>query len=581
VLVIVFCPTLRYTTMWQSRAIHRASLPPRYLTPPDIGFAGTLWFRSDHVSEFVAPSLGDMARALKKHPHDWRLATGVALLAEEPPHGMLRGARIKPEDLQRKAFEHAIAANPNSAALRGWAATVYIKRSFDLRWHYARGTRAQERYLDRVDVRFARPQYLARAEEHLRTATALQPDNGFYDQLLAYVWLLRGQPERAVESLERALGKRKWTTDSTGMLELADHALAMSGADPLAARVVRGQVVLWPPRQLFWLHSEFARLIWRAKEAGDADRAIRIYRALVGLASKIRQIGVLSREGMWMPDIFKGPVFSPADLGPLEARADPLMAELSPFLRGRAAANMLEHEWYNYLRAHGYANLAVFAMTEREILASYAYMGSRELADPAPDLNRSVRLWTVQGWVTAVLLVAALALVILWTPRSLPAEFRRRVTLAFDEGAIGRTARGVMVALAAAIFSSCSVLALWLSGRMGDRPELLGQVLAAAMLVTAAAALLMVATFVCWLRPPREFFSPMARFGRSATLWLINALLILWLALSVPLYISAKVGVDKLTAMQEREIGVGGTVVTVPAKMPPVPGPDRASVPPR
>lgn len=576
VLVIALCPTLRYTTRWQFKAIRRAALPPRFLTPPGQRMAGTLWFHSDHVSEFLAPSLGDVASALKKHPEDWRLAAGVALLLEEPPFGMFRGTRIKPHDLQHTAFEQAIAANPDSAPLRGWAATVYIGRAFELRRRYTRAARKGHRDIESAEARIVRPEYLAHAEKHLRAAAGLEGDNGFYDQLLAYVWLLREQPDRAVESLERALGKPKWTTHSTGMLELADHALVSSGADPLAARIVRGQVVLWPPRRLFWLHSEFGGLIWSAAQAGDAGRAIRIYRPLIGLASRIRQTGNVYREGMWMPDVFQQSMLTPFDLGPFRASTQRITTRLPSFYRNYTAARVREHEWYNYLRAHGYADLAVFAMAERAILDSFPYRDMRREGDPGPALDWGARLWTVQAWVTGAIMLTGLALLALWMPRLFPSPLRGRVTLAgqnlFSSSPAVRALPPALAYLPLGVFIA---IMYWAAPRTGERPELLGVITMMALLVVLTAAALLIALRLGHLRLPGPGFpESLVRFVRGLTLWLVNALLMLWLALSAPLYISARVGVDKLTAMQEMEMGVRGPVPMSPVNMPAVPGPD-------
>jgi len=551
-LVLAFCPTLRYTTCWQFKAVRLGALPPALRLSYRWPGLPMFRFNSSHVGAFIAPSLEDMTRALKTHPRDWRLAAGVAFLAQAAPIPLHppKNLEIMPDRLQRTAFEQAIAANPKFAPLRGWAAMAYIS-----------------------SAEFSsQPDALAAAEKHLRRAVALEPDNGFYDQLLGCLWLLKKQPDRAIASLEQALNKPHWTTHMADIPALAEHALAKSGADPLTARLLRNA-----PRPFEWhsfstLARELGLLAWQAKQAGDHQKAIRMYRVLVGLASKMRQspIGLYraAELGSWQKR-------------PDELRSDPRLAALPPDMRGRAAVRLTEHEWYNYLGTHGYSNLAVFAMVEREMADSfYAILPRRPMPDPGPALNWGAHIWAVQTWLTAGLLLLVVALVILWAPRLLPAEIRERVTLALDlKPAVPFVIWGPLIALAVVVFVGFAAMASWTLPLMEQRPELPIACIAVAILLVIIAAVFARALETYRLRADEGgFFSCLVGAARATAQWLTNALLILWLALALPLYTSARIGVVKLAALERAESDIVH-VLGPRIAMPPVPGPDSAPQP--
>lgn len=401
------------------------------------------------------------AELIRRHPNDARVQV---MAAERAEPAALGGRTSNYAEARLRDFERVAQQFPDEAWVVATRLIRAVHGGYDNR---VAGELEKNEYYPRNSGQ-ATPGQIARDIAAARHGQTLEPDNSFFDWMLAHFLFAARRDEAALAVLRQAAAKSRYD-DHT--MDYARAAVAVYGMR--RPTLFEEKIPIWAGVYFPHLakHRHVARLaVWRGvqvERAGDHARALRIYGDTARLGARMRDangtyiaaiVGMAIQSIAWKRD---------AKLTPQERDA-----MMRSGVRAERLAELLTRRFAAYAAAHGRADLAREAMRDAQINHRLRQQGSIYFRDliggiPEQSLRKAVSFWWVSTALLSQLVMAALVWLALSWPLS-PARRRGNGQAGIEQAGSRQEAavRGIDVASAVLCIACISAVLLVAAVRM-------------------------------------------------------------------------------------------------------------------
>ncbi len=356
------------------------------------------------------------AELIRRHPKDARVQV---MAAERAKPAALSGHVSDYGEVRLRNFERVAQQFPDEA----WVVATRLMRAvhggYDNR---VAGELEKNEYRPQSSGQAA-PGQIARDIAAARHGQTLEPDNSFFDWMLAHFLFAARRDEEALAVLHQAAAKSRYD-DHT--IDYARAAVAVYGMR--RPTLFEEKIPIWAGVLLPHLakHRHVAQLaVWRgvqAERAGDHARALQIYGDIARLGARMRDANGTYITGVVGMAIQNVAWERGAKLTPQERDA-----MMRSGVRAERLAELLTKRFAAYAAAHGRADLAREATRDAQINNRLRQQGSIYIRDllggiPHQSLKNSLSFW----WVSAALLSQLVTAALVWLALSWPLSLARR-----------------------------------------------------------------------------------------------------------------------------------------------------------